>query len=108
VHSAHFQYLLVVVLIINQLGISTLKGEGHTPVSIHRHRVMPGKVASQRVNSPARRVHIIRAFCTVQHGQHYAQLSGMVRLYACLASLSEECLKPFVTERLNHVLTVSC
>ena len=97
----------MVILIIYQFGVATFNGEGHAPVSVNRHGIMPCQIATQRMKSPARCVHVICALRAVQHGQHNAQLSGMMGLDASFAPFSEECLKPLVTKRLYHVLIIN-
>ncbi len=75
----------MVILIIYQFGVTTFKGEGHAPASVNCHGKMPRQIAIQRVKSPAWCIHVICALRTVHHGQHNAQLTGVMRLYASLA-----------------------
>ena len=49
----------MIILIIDQNGVFTLKAEGRTPVSAYRDRPVSRQIAFQGMQPPSRRVHIL-------------------------------------------------
>lgn len=72
----------VIVPIIDQNRIFALECECQSPVTAHVNRPVSFQVACQRVQSPARRIHIGRGFRIVQCKELFSQAIGMFRLNA--------------------------
>ena len=66
--------------LIDQHGVTILKGEDAAPIAIHRDRLETGRIASEVMQSPARQVHILRPFGDIQAAQQAPQLRRVVRL----------------------------
>ena len=96
----------VVVSIVHTHGISTLEGECQAPVAADIYRPMPLKLAEQGVQSPARRVHVLRRLRIIQRKKLLPQPLGMVRLDFRLRSSPEELLDTLVPEALYHPYSV--
>ena len=92
-----------IVLVIDQDCVAPVEAERQAPVAIHRHREVARQVALQRMQAPARQVHVLGSLRRVQARQLAGQFRRVVRLNADLAPRLEEGLKPFVLETLNHV-----
>ena len=92
----------VVILIVDQNGIAIFKCEGQAPVAIDPYRPMPAQVAEQRMEFPARYVHILGRLRFVQSTQLQAKAIGMSWLDAPRGSRKKEFLDAFVAERFDH------
>ena len=92
----------MVVLVIDQYRVFAFKLESHAPISVHRYRIMSGKVASQRVQPPSGHVHISSALGVVQSGQLTPQLRSVMRLDSRLLSSVKEVFQSFVREGFDH------
>lgn len=96
----------VVVSIVHKHGIFALERECQAPVAADIYRPMPLKLAEQGVQSPPRRVHVLRALRIIQRKKLLPQPLGMVRHDFRLGSSPEELLNTLVPEALYHPYSV--
>lgn len=90
--------LLVVVLIVHDFGMAVFKPEGDAPIPANLHAPMPFEVSGQRMQFPAREIHVVGRLRAVQTNKDIGNPGGVRRLNARLAASSEEGFQPFVTE----------
>ena len=88
----------MVILIINQDGVSAVEPECQPPIAVDRDCPMPGEVALQRVEFPAWGVHVVWANGSIQGVQLQSQPFLMSGLYASFAPGFKEPLNAFVYE----------
>jgi len=82
----------VIVPIIHQHGVFTVKREGQTPVAANIHRPMSFQITVQSMQPPARRIHIVRGFGVVQRKKLFSKSFCVLRLDARLRACLEEAL----------------
>ena len=94
--------LLVVVLIVNEDSVLTLKLERQTPVSADADRPMILEFPGQRMKLPSGSVHVARLPGVVEGKQLQAQPARVLRLNPGFRSGAEELLHTPMPEALNH------
>lgn len=92
----------VIVLIIHQHGVFTVKREGKTPVAADIYRPMTFQITAQSMQPPAGRIHIFRNFGVVQRKKLLAEPFCVLRLDARLRACLEEALYAPVPEAFYH------
>ncbi len=92
----------VIILVIDHMGIASLKHEGDAPVSADTNRPNTLAVTAQGMQEQARQVHIFRRGCGMKTRQNQAQSPGVFRLDTRFAAGQEEALQPLVLEALDH------
>ena len=92
----------MVVLIINQDRVFAFKLERQAPISTYIHGPMMLQITMQRVESPARSVHILFRLRMIQCEELLAKSLCMFRLNAGLGPGREEIPDSLVTEVLDH------
>jgi hypothetical protein len=70
----------VIIAIIDQDRVLTLKAEGDTPISADCDGPVPLEVSLQTMKPPSRSIHVFGLASAVQHDQLYAQTSGVLGL----------------------------
>lgn len=91
------------ILIINEPGVFTLKGEGEPPIPAYRHRGMVLQLPVKGMQLPAGGVHVRRRSGVVQREELLAQPLGRTRLDFGSRSRPEEPFDSLVTEAFDHL-----
>lgn len=92
----------MVVLIIHQHRIIAVKQKCQAPVAVDRDCELPGEIACQSMQSPARHIHIISISCNIEARKLTTKPGRVMRLDTRSAAGLEKCLQPFVPEGLDH------
>ena len=92
----------MIVLIVDQDRVGSLKRESQPPVTTYIDRPMTGEIAVKLVKSPAGSVHIFGTNRIIKSKQLNTQLLSMLRLNARLRSGLKELLDTTVSEVLDH------
>src|SRR5437879_12133037 len=90
----------VIILVIDQYGIITLKLKSQTPIAADIYRPMPRKLTSQRMETPARSINVLRLHRIIEGKKLPSQLIGVFRLNAGLRTIFKGLL--------NSTVSVGC
>ena len=94
----------MVVPVIDQDRVRTLKRESESPVFINPHGPMPCKIAFECMPAPAWQVHIRGAARCIECAQLEAQTFRVLRLNPSLGALAEKTLDAVVAKAFDHEL----
>jgi len=97
IHLNH-SFTSVIVLVINQHGVAILKTEREPPIFINPYSPLPLERASQGMQPPTRRIHVIRALGSIQGPELQPKPGGMLGLNTRFTSFEEVGLDTLVTE----------
>lgn len=92
----------MVVLIVNDIGVSVFKPEGYPPVAGYGHAPHPRKIALQHVQAGTGKVHIRRHDSMVQQVKNHGETAGVLYLYAFCTSSEEKDFQSLVRETFYH------
>lgn len=102
VHGAH-TITSMVVFVVDDLHILSVKTEGNSPVGLHGDRPDTTPVAMQPMEPEAGYIDIVRSCRNLQPNENAAQFTGMSWLYTCLAPGPVKPLETFVEKTLYHI-----
>src|SRR5258706_6928852 len=92
----------VIILVIDQNGIITLKLKCHTPISADIYRPMSCELAPQRMKTPARSIHVLGLHRIIEGEKLPSQLIGVFWLNTGFRTIFKEPLNATVPEALDH------
>jgi hypothetical protein len=93
----------VIVLKVNVDGIFTIKGESEPQVAGHGDCPTPFLIAPERVQPPARNVHVLCAGGSIQTVQHSSDPRTMFVRNSARGACGEELAEAFMTEVADHI-----
>jgi hypothetical protein len=96
----------MIVLIINEHSVFTLKGEGEAPVAAYRHRPVVLQFPMKGMQLPTGGVHVLRRLGVVQREELLAQPLGMAGVDFGSRSRPEKQCDSLMTEALDHLYSV--
>ena len=96
----------MVVAIVNQNGVFSLKCEGESPIAADIHRPVTFEIAMKRMKPPSRSVHIFRRSGIVQGEELFPQPFGMTGLNLRPRSAPEEQFDSLMAEASDHPYSV--
>lgn len=96
----------MVVLIIHQSRMFTVKHESEAPVAVYRNCELPGKFAAEDMQPPSRQIHVVGFSRNIQSRQLPTEFGRMVRLNSGPAAGFEKRLQPLVPEGFDHLNSV--
>ena len=94
--------LLVVVAIVDEDCVLSVKTKRQSPVAVHLHGPVAGESPLKRMKVPARHIHFGGFRCATQNDELVLQPLGMRGLDTGFGACGEELFEPGVTERANH------
>jgi len=94
--------LSVIVLVIDQVGISSDKDKRNSPISTHPNRPCALTVALEWMQYQSGQSHVLRLRCGAQLRQNQPQSIRMLRLNARFAARLKEALKALVPDSTDH------
>src|SRR5215467_10413723 len=97
---------LVIVLIVHQDSILSLKSECQAPVATHSYRPMPCQIAFQRIKVVPRCIHVIRATCDIKCCEQRSQSFAMLGLDSGLGPVLGKFLESLVPVAHDHAYSV--
>ena len=92
----------MVVKVINILRVAGLESEDHPPVRAYGHRMESVQPALQRMQPPARRIHVGWPASAIQRRQDQAQPGCVARLDPGAEAVQEKSLQALVAEAPDH------
>jgi hypothetical protein len=102
---------LVVVLIVHERHVFTIKRESEPPISTNGQSVVAFKITMQWMKAPGSRQILRKVGYSLNHIQYcepLSQLISMSGLNAFLAFGFKECFQSLMLEAHDHVLYVKC
>lgn len=93
---------LMVVLIIDEDRIGAVERGRQAPIAVHPDHPVPGKIALQRMQSPGRRMHVLRAARLIQRTGRDAQPGRVMRLDSAFAAFGEKRCRTFVPKGFDR------
>jgi hypothetical protein len=92
----------MVILVVDNLGVTVHKAESDTPVRLNRHRPYAFSSTLKLVQMQRRDVHVVYGLRFVKLRKNQAKLFGVYRLDSSSVSGKEKSLQSFVREGFDH------